>query len=376
MKESKTLAELKRISESPLFNADVSSWISEGKKVIGWLCTYIPEEIIYAAGILPLRVMGSDEAKLGESEAYLYSNTCSYARCCFELGLNGNYSFLSGLVAGTTCDHIRRLYEVWQEYLDIPFTCLLSIPHKITDKSCRFFKLEVCKFKEKLENFIGSEITEQSLNQAVITYNKTRILLKRLYDLRKSESPMISGAEIQDVLTAGPRIPRDKYNTLLNMLLEEINNRDECYKGKVRLMLSGAVLDTSNFIMEIENQGGLVVVDELCTGSSYFWDLVDTRQKPLDALAKRYLQRAPCARMRPSSARYEHITKLAEDYHVDGVISLKIKFCDLYGYDSLLFKKRLERNGIPVLELEREYKDCGSGQMRTRVQAFIEMLEG
>lgn len=376
MKDSiKTLEELKDISKSTIFTPKTTKGEIQCKKVIGWLCTYIPEEIIYAAGFFPTRVMGSNATDVAESEAYLYSNTCSLARCCLELGLKGDYDYLVGLVAGTTCDHIRRLYEVWDRYLDVPFSHLLVIPHKLTENSHRFFRLEVKKFYDRLEEFSGKEITEESLRRAIGTYNKTRTLLKTLYDLRKEEFPPISGAEIQDILTAGTMIPKDKYNHLLTTLIKDISNRKERHEGKVRFLISGAVLDTSQYIKEIEDLGGLVVADELCTGSSYFWDLVDEVEQPLDALARRYLEHAPCARIRPSNERFEHLLNLVETFRVDGVIALKIKFCDLYGYDNVYFKQRLEQRGVPVLELEREYKDSGSGQMRTRVQAFIEMLE-
>ena len=370
------LSELNAINASQPLNGEVNAWKNQGRKVMGWLCTYIPEEILYAADILPLRVMGCHTVELGASDAYLYSNSCSLARSCLEVGLNQDYDFLEGLIAGTTCDHMRRLFEVWKRYLNIPFAYLLSVPHKITDRSRHFFRTEVDKFKAQVEAFIGHDISETCLKDAIRTYNTSRALLRRLNDLRKSETPSISGSEMQDVLSASTRMPRDRYNRLLEALLDEIGNRDLRYEGKARFLLSGAVLDTSEYIQEIEKLGALVVADELCTGSSYYWDLVDTNLDPVDAIARRYLERIPCARMRPSTLRFNHIVDLIKTFRVDGVIMLKIKFCDLYEFDNLMFKRRLEQQGIPVLELEREYQDRGSGQMLTRVQAFIEMLEG
>jgi benzoyl-CoA reductase subunit C len=368
--------DLNSIVASKPLNADLQSWKNNGGRIMGWLCTYIPEEILYAADILPIRLTGCHTVELGASDGYLYSNSCSMARNCLEVCLNGGYDFLDGLVAGTTCDHMRRLFEVWKRYLELPFAYLLSIPHKMTEQSQRFYLMEAMTFKSELEAYTGRSITDAALSDAIRTYNRSRKLLLRLNELRKDEFPLISGSEMQTVLSAGMRISRKKFNQLLEAILADLEKRGTRHRGKVRFLLSGAVLDTPAYIQEIENLGALVVADELCTGTSYFWDLVDTSRDPMEAIARRYLEHIPCARMRPCSSRFNHVANLIKAFRVDGVIILKTKFCDLYEFDNLMFQKRLEKLGLPVLELEREYHDSGSGQMLTRVQAFIEMLEG
>ena len=373
---SNYLSILKEIGTSYPCNETIKGWKENGKNVIGWLCTYVPEEMIYAADILPIRIMGDESINIGESEAYLYSNTCSLARNCLQLGLNRDYDFLDGVVTGTTCDQIRRLCEVWERYITPSFTHIIGIPHKITERSTSFFRHEIGEFKEKLEEFSGKEISNESLIGAIGVYNKTRELLRSLYNLRKANPPPITGSEIQTIVNSSTRMPRDDYNMLLENVIDEIAARKNIEDGKARIMLSGSPLDSPAFIKEIEDLGTVVVADELCTGSNYFWDMVETDLDPLDALAKRYLSHAPCARIRPSTKRIDYLLNMIKSFHVDGVILINIKFCDLYAYDHVLIRNELDKNGIQVLEIEREYQSGGAGQIKTRVQAFIEMLGG
>jgi bzd-type benzoyl-CoA reductase N subunit len=370
------IEEFRQINCASPFNQTVAKWKESKRCIIGWLCSYVPEEIIHAAGALPIRMMGKEEIVTGDSEAYLYSNSCSFVRNCLEMGLSGEYDFMDGIVAGTTCDHIRRFYEVWERYLDVQYKFFLSVPHKMTGHSRQFFKQEVARFAGDISKLTGNEITVQALKDSIDLYNSTRRMLKRIYEQRAREVPPITGTEMHEVLNACVRMPREDYNRLLRRLIDEINSKKVVGKpGTSRFLISGSHLDSTQYIREIEKMGGIVVADELCTGSNYFWDLTDPAEPPIEALTNRYLNRVPCARMRPSSKRLEHLLNMVNTYRVDGVIFLKMKFCDLYAFDGFMFSAALKESGVPILELEREYHQCGSGQMHTRIQAFMEMIE-
>ena len=372
-----TLEELRNISQQPLSeNKYIKEWKDQGGKVVGWLCTYIPEEIIHAAGMLPVRVLG-DSVNIMDADAYLYANTCFFARSCLELGLKKGYDFLDALVAGNTCDPVRRLYDVWRKYLPVDTMQIISIPHKVTERAYEFYSNELNALKERLEEVRGELISKESLKESIALYNRTRVLLKELYELRKGEQPQVSGAETLDIIRASWRMPRSLYNKTLEILLPELKNRAPLPKARARLLISGSLLDQADFIQAIENLGVWVVTDELCTGTRYFWYLVNNHLEPLDALARRYLDRPPCARMRPYTRRVKHILELVKDFGVDGVIYEIIKFCELYGHDKPMVREDLERENIPVLELDLEYGAGGSalGQVKTRVEAFLEMLE-
>ena len=351
---------------------------SQGKKVFGWLCTYIPEEIIHAAGALPIRIIGySHEAELDEGNAYLYINNCSFSRSCLQLGLEGEYDFLDGVVGGSTCDGARRLFDVWRQYIGTPFHHVLTVPRKFDEKAHRLYYEEVVKFKRHLEEYLDVTITDDALYQSTLLLNESRNLLKRLYELRKRDKPPITGAETMEVLNAAYRMPKEIFNQWIEELLDELEASGKAHTGRARLMIVGSVLTNPEFVKAIEEQGALVVTDELCTSTRYWGDVVefDDGTPVLQSIARRYLNNFPCARMYPSDERFNRIVDFTRAYKVDGVISEIVRYCVTYAHDLPLLTKRLTDEGIPTLALDVEYGTSGSGQIATRVQAFLEMLE-
>ena len=350
----------------------------QGKKVFGWLCTYIPEEIIHAAGALPIRITGySKEMELEDGTAYLYINSCSFSRSCLQLGLKGEYDFLDGVAGGSTCDGARRLFDLWRNYIDTPFYHVLTVPRKYTQSAHDLYYQQVLQFKVHVEEFLGTQITDESLCRSIEIYNESRALLKRLYELRKLDTPPITGTETMEVLNACFRMPKELFNEWLRSLLDGLDVSDNASKGRARLMLVGSAITNRELIESIEDLGGLIVTDELCTGTRYWSDpvVLDNKSTPVEAISRRYLNNFPCARMFPSDERFNRILNLARDFRVDGVISQIIRYCVPYAHDLPLLTERLKANGIPTLALDVEYGTSGSGQIRTRVQAFLEMLE-
>ena len=351
----------------------------QGKKVFGWLCTYAPEEIIHAAGGLPVRITGySQEMELEDGTAYLYGNNCSFSRSCFQLGLRDGYDFLDGVVGGTTCDGARRMFDLWRHYIGTPFHHVLTVPRKYTQAAHDLYYSEVVKFKEHLEEYTGLTISDQALKDSIALYNESRDLLSRLYDFRKLDTPPISGAETMEVLDASFRMPKELFNEQLTSLLKEIEASGNVHSCRARLMVTGSVMANPEFIKSIEDQGGLVVTDELCTSTRYWSDpvILEGDEPPLRAIARRYLNNFPCARMVPSDERFNRILDLVRDFKVDGVISQIVRYCVPYAHDVPLLKQRLSEVNVPLLTLDVEYGTSGSGQIQTRVQAFLEMLEG
>jgi len=350
----------------------------QGKKVFGWLCTYVPEEIIHAAGVLPIRISGySQEMELEDGNAYLYINNCSFSRSCLQMGIKGDYQFLDGVVAGSTCDGVRRLFDLWHYYIKVPFQHILTVPRKSTEKAHDLYYDQVLGFKQRLEEYLGIEITDEKLYHSIEVYNQSRELLGRLYELRKLGIPPITGAETMEVLNASVRMPKELFNEYLKQLLDELPVSGRSHSGRARLMITGSNMNNPEFLRSIEEQGGLVVTDELCTSTRYWSDpvVLDGERTPLQAIARRYLNNFPCARMFPSDERFNRILDLARDFEVEGVISQIIRYCVPYAHDMPLITERLKAQGIPTLSLDVEYGTSGSGQIRTRVQAFLEMLE-
>ena len=369
---------IKKISQAvPLPNTWIENWKNEGKMVLGYFCSYIPEEIMHAAGILPVRIRayGCSDTPMGD--AYMSDTTCSYTRCCLEMAYNKKFNYLDGIISCNSCDQIRRCYDNIRYKAPFPFQYFISLPSNINKITIDWYEHELVKFKEKLEKNFGVEITDKKLSQSIKMYNESRKLLGEIYKSRNNVAPVLSGTDIMNIIIAGTSIPRNKYNELLTQLLEEVDGKEGNSEYRARIMLVGSELDDPEYVKIIEDLGALVSSDFLCFGTKYFWDLVDETLDPLEALAKRYLCKISCPRM-PNKhiSRIEFIKKLIKESYSDGVILQRIKFCPMHWGEIYLLNKELKELGVPCLNLEREYVTSSIGAFKTRVQAFIEVLEG
>lgn len=360
-----------------VFNPNIKSWKEAGNKVTGYLCTYVPEEIIYAAGMLPYRVRPVGCTETMAADVYLHRINCSYIRSCLEFGLEGKFEFLDGVVFENGCDHSRRLYDLWREKVnhEHQFIYLLQVPHKVTVESIAFFREDLYKLKNEVERHFMVEITESRLRNAIEVYNETRSLLKRLYDLRRREKPPISGAECLNAVVAATATPKDWCNQLIARLLDELEQREGISDYRARLMMVGSLYDDPSYTKIIEDLGGLVVTDALCFGSRCFWNPVEIGDDLLFSLARSYLEHPPCPRMvNTPSERLAYVSDMVEKFEVDGIIFETIRYCDIWGGELFHLVNKLKELGIPVLTLEREYCLDAVEQLKTRVGAFLETI--
>ena len=375
---SSTMERFRETNRSFPKSPEILSAKMQGQKVMGWVCTYVPEELLHAAGALPIRISGyGKETDLQDGTAYFYVNNCSFARSCLQLGLRGEYDCLDGFVAGSTCDAARRLFDLWRHYIPVPFSHVMTVPRKYSERALDLYFGQVVELKKRLEQHLGVEITDQSLMRSIALHNEFRSLLRALNDLRKLDRPPIDGSQTMEVLNASSRMPKEAFNDCLRDLLRDLEHSKPNGKGKARIMIAGSALNNADFIQSIERIGGLIVTDELCTGTRYWADpvVVGDHDEPLKAIARRYLNNFPCARMYPSEERFQRMLRLIREFRVDGVISQTIRYCSPYSNDLPLLSDLLKRNGVPMLSLDVEYGTSGSGQILTRVQAFLEMLE-
>ena len=227
-----------------------------------------------------------------------------------------------------------------------------------------------------MEKQFDVNITDNKLSDVIKIYNKSRTLLKEIYNLRKSDKPPITGTDMLNIISAGISMPRDQFNDLLTQQLQELKEKDGISDYRARLMLIGSMLDELEYIKVIEDLGGLVVTDSNCLGTRYFWDIVDETKNPIDAIAERYLLKVSCPRMTDGQPkRAEFMMDMIKQFNVDGVIFQRMKFCAIWWAEIFMLRKKLKEEGVPFLELEREYVLSGAGAMKTRVQTFMEILE-
>lgn len=348
-----------------------------GKKVMNWNCIFVPEELLHAAGIVPLRLLGEHGEETPIGDAYVQTNVCTYLRSCLQEVFTGKLDYLDGFVSSNSCDHYRRFYDTWNYYRKPPFMHQVLIPHKTDDVAVGFYRESFRRLKSALEEHYSITIPDESVRQSIQLYNKTRSLLKELYSFRKVENPPIAGSEILDVVLAGLVLPKETYNDMLATLLEEFRTQGEAeMDGELpRVLVMGSEMDDSSYLKTIEDIGALIVADDLCIGSRYFWTSVENGNgDPLEDLARRYLTGVTCPRIFVEEKRLAQMDRMIDEFRVEAVIYIQLKFCDLNGCFFPIVKRHLKEAGLPVLFLDREYNPTGIGQMKTRVQAFLESL--
>ena len=356
-------------------NKFIKGWKHQKKPVLGYACSYTPEEIIHAGGILPIRVLGSFEPpKL--ADVYLPVNVCSFAKCCLNEALKGRYHLLDGHVVSNSCDNQNKVYDLWRHRTAIDKTYFINTPHSTTENAIKFFHEELERFKEWLTKEFSVEISEENLAETVQAFNENRRLLRRVYELRKRNPPSLSGSEALEIVLSSMMIPKDEHSKLLRALLKEIESREDLPKKGVRLLVSGSVMGNSELLKLVESVGGSVVADDLCTGSRYFWNLVKESGDSMMAIAERYLCKIPCPFMYSSEERFNHVKEMVRLFDVEGVLIFSLKSCDVHSFDAPLLAEELRENeSLPVSCLELEHSLSGIGQLKTRIEAFIEMLE-
>ena len=345
-----------------------------GRGVVGYMCTYVPEEIVYAAGLLPVRVLGSRQPQ-DVSEAHIFGMFCPFCWDCLAQGLLGRYDYLDGLVTAHCCIHIRQAFDSWRRHIPLQYSHYVFSPAHI--QSPRAFPVmaqEFQAFKASLEAWTGQAISQEALQGAIDVYNTNRRLLRQLYELRKQESPPISGVEAMEVVLAGMFMDKAEHNRLLQELLTGLPSRPGMGPG-VRLMLIGSEDDDTQFVALAESLGARVVVDDHCTGTRYFWNEVPPGPDPLAALAQRYIDRPPCpTKDLVERRRLPHILALAQEWRVQGALLILQKFCDPHEFDLPVIRSSLQEHGIPSIFLEFDLT-VPLGQFRSRIEALLEMLQ-
>ncbi len=356
----------------------------QGRKIIGYLCAFVPAEVITAAGFVPFRIKGDVNEPITKADTEMETIICPLVRSCFDMALKGNYEFLDGLVVPHACDSICRTYDIWKYNLKLPYAHFINMPHGTDDASLDFYQDVLNTFRKSLGKFAGKEISNQALAEAIKLHNQNRAKVKELYELRKASPPLVSGEELTKVLIAVMSLPVEESIKMLGEVIAEVKGRRGVSAQKpARIMVIGAQVDDIAFIKLIEDSGAWVVADDLCPGAREFLSSVDVTADPVVGLADRYLRKIKCGRTyREMKGNYEeyledrfgHMGRMIDDFGVDGVVLYIYKYCDPYGFEVPQIKSYIEAKGTPVLYLEDEYSMSTIGRLRTRIQAFLELL--
>jgi len=349
----------------------------KGNKQIGYLCSYTPEEIILAAGAHPLRLMGTKE-NIHLADTHLQSYCCSLVRGVLEEGLSKRLDFMDGLVFPHTCDSIQRLSDIWRMNIPFGFHLDVVLPVKLNTESARIYLQEVLeKFRRELGQALAVEITDENLKKAIEVMRSIRSALQAIYTLRSRNPQIMSGKDLNTLVRGSMILDREGLAILLPEIVHEMTlmgDKSENLSRK-RVVLAGGICNHPDIYPIIENAGGAVVWDDLCTGSRAFAEPVEEGLPPMEALAARAFNRLVCpAKHRDLSGRAENIIKIVRENQAQGVIFLLLKFCDPHAFDYPYLRGHLDEAGIPSLLLEVEDPLPSLGPVKTRLEAFLEML--
>lgn len=356
-----------------------------GGKVVAAYCIFVPEELVWAADAIPVGLCAGTQFSIPTAESVLPRNTCALIKSSFgfKLGRVCPYVQASHLIVGeTTCDGKKKMFEILNQYQPV---YVMEVPNKKTERSRQLWRGEVLAFKEVIEKLTGNTITPAKLGQAIELVNQRRIALQRLYNLRKNRPVPISGKDalLATQVSFYDDVKRD--TQMLNTLCDELDKRVASGQGVVaenapRILVSGSPMAIPNWKLHhiIESTGAVVVCEESCTGTRFFSDLVKPTPNVLDeqlkAIADRYLS-IHCACFTPNDERLDDVVRLAKEYRVDGVVHYNLQFCHTYANEAVKMQNRLEEENIPLLRVETDYSDEDTGQLKTRIEAFLEMIK-
>jgi len=361
-----------------LKNSEIENWKKQGGKVVGYFCPVIPEEIFIAAGILPFRMRGTGSTTTDSADVYFKTVNCGFPRHTFNLALIGEYDFLDGFVANTCCDTILRTADNWKHAgLKTPFIYCLDNAHASGELMVGHFHNQLLKMKDAVEKQFNVEITEQKLKDAVKLCNETKLLQQKLYELRKLPNPPITGSETVAVMVAGMSMPKEQYNKDLKVLLDELGSIKNEKKYSSRLMIIGCGHDDTLLCDIIEELGGIVVTDQTCFGTrTMIKTISEEGNDTLLSIARYQVLDVPyCPKtIGTHPQRKQLIMDLAKDYKVDGIVGQCFISCDPWAGELYLLKSELHEAGIPFIWFEREYIPDLVGQLRTRIEAFLETI--
>jgi benzoyl-CoA reductase subunit C len=359
-------------------NRHVDAWKASGKPVVGYFCHYMPPELILAAGALPLRLRGAGSQDSSLGDAYMSGRVCTYVRHVMSMVLDDKFDFLDGEICLNTCDHVRRAADLFQKKTRIPFHGFLSVPRNARESLYAYYRSELEKLLEEMRERFGTQDIQNRLREAVRGMNENRRRLQTINRLRLEERPRLSGAESLSVHIASQVLPPGEFARLADRLIKALQERPGLESPRGRLFLAGAELDEPEFVEAIESQGALVVADTLCFGARSVLDPIDEEaDDPLDAIGRAYFFRPSCARMIGDfPARWEALKSRVAASRADGVVFERLIFCDPWGAELHNIMRRAEKeDAFPVLSLTREYNIVPTGQLKTRVQAFVEKIE-
>lgn len=353
----------------------------KGIPVVGAYCTYFPKEIAMAMGAATVSLCSTSDETIPEAEKDLPKNLCPLIKSSYGFAKTDKcpFFYFSDVVVGeTTCDGKKKMYELMSEFKDV---FIMELPNTQGAEALKLWKKEIIRFKEYLEKKFDVTITDEDVRKAVKVENEARKALKRLYEVMQHDPAPISGHDLFKVLYGSTfKLDRSLIPEEVNALADKIEAEyaeGKMLEKKPRILITGCPIGgaTEKVIRAVEDNGGVVVTYENCTGAKSIDRLVDEDAEDIyQAIAERYLA-IGCSVMTPNPNRFELLGRLIDEYKVDGVLEMTLQACHTYNVETRAIRKFVtEEKGIPYINVETDYSQADVGQLNTRIAAFIEML--
>lgn len=387
MKDLKYLIEFENLLQEAN-NELVQQAKSEGKLCLAYTCYHIPEVLLNLDNCFSTRLRAPRTGSMDIATYYMSSFLCGYSKALVERGIEGGYNFLNAFIGSETCSEMNRAYEHF-EILNLVdndkfFVAIPDVPFKIMPHTVKHMKQQLqTKVLDKLHEVYGVDISEDAMRKAVEEHNEVCRLITEIGEYRKEDNPRITGYEFHVINLVSYVCPKYLIIDKLRETAEELKTRepDEKKDFRAKIVVVGSEIDDPDFIKLMEESGARVVADRFCFGSLpgreeiYLSDDGDV----LDDIILHYMHTSQCPRYMSQDkvhGRKEYVKQLVEEYHAEGVIYEQLKFCEYWGYERALASHIITNDyGIPSVTVDRQYTASASGQLRTRVQAFVESLE-
>lgn len=369
-------------------NELVQQAVADGKKAVAYTCYHIPEVLLNVGDCFSVRLRAPRTGSLDIATYYMSSYLCGYSKALVERGIEGGYNFLSAFMGSESCSEMNRAYEHF-EVLNLVkndkfFVSIADIPFKVEPHTIKHYTNQMqIKVLDRLHDVYGIDTSEKALRKAVDEHNEVCRLITEIGEYRKEENPRITGYEFHVINLVSLTCPKALILPYLRETAEELKTRkpDEKKNYRAKVVVVGSEMDDPDFTKLIEESGALVVADRYCFGSLPGREEIHLTKdhNVLEQIVTHYMLTCQCPRYMSQEkvhGRKEYVKQLVEDYHADGVIYEQLKFCEYWGYERALASHIMTEDfGIPSVSVDRQYTASASGQLRTRVQAFVESLE-
>ncbi|MBQ5677526.1 MAG: 2-hydroxyacyl-CoA dehydratase [Clostridia bacterium] len=361
---------------------------SDGKLAIAYTCYHIPEVLLNLDNCFSVRLRAPRTGSMDIATYYMSSFLCGYSKAILERGIEGGYNFLSALIGSETCSEMNRTYEHFELLNLVPndkfFVSFVDSPFKIEKHTVKHYANQLrIKVLDKLQEVYGIDTSDEALRKAVEEHNEICRLITEIGEYRKEENPRITGYEFHVLCVATYCCPKYLILDKLRETAEELKTREPDAKKNYRakIVVVGSEMDDPDFTKLIEDSGALVVADRFCFGSLPGREeiILNDEEDVLTQIALHYMKTSQCPRYMSHEKvqeRRDYVKNLVDEYNADGVMYEQIKFCEYWGYERALASYVMSGDyGVPTAAVDRQYTASASGQLRTRVQAFVESLE-